>query len=483
MKYFKLFFIGIIVCMSFSLCKPAAHQPDEYLRRAPRIFPDYTNTVFPVNIAPPNFKIQERGETYQVEIGTGGETAFVCESDGADVIIPQKKWHALLDQAKGRSVFFRITVCRDGKWVRYSDIINSISPISIDPYLVYRKLYPGYEQWNEMGIYQRDISSYDEKAIVENKSINHQCVNCHTFCKNSPDNMILHIRGKNGGTLIFRNNKMTRIDLRNAGLPQNGVYCSWHPSGRYIAFSTNDIKQFFHFQGRKPIEVVDLKSDVVVYDVAGNRILNDGGVLQDSVALETFPAWSPDGRTLFFCRAKSSDCPIEEIRYDLCKVSFDARTRKIGKATTLYEAARQKQSVSFPRVSPDGKYLMFTVSAYGNFSIWHPESDLFLMNLTTGKVRRLDEVNSANVESCHSWSSNGRWFVFSSKRMDGLSAFPHISFFDSKTGKAAKPFMLPQENPSFYQLYMKTFNLPEFIKSPVTIGSGIVRMFSCQSGK
>ena len=119
-------------------------------------------------------------------------------------------------------------------------------------------------------------------------------------------------------------------------------------------------------------------------------------------------------------------------------------------------------------VSPDGNYLMFTLSGYGNFSIWHPESDLYLLDLRNGEVRCLKEVNSKRVESFHNWSSSGKWFVFSSKRIDGLWAHPYIASFDPSTGVAGKPFPVPQEEPDFYLTFMQSFNLPEFLIRPVT---------------
>ena len=111
---------------------------------------------------------------------------------------------------------------------------------------------------------------------------------------------------------------------------------------------------------------------------------------------------------------------------------------------------------------------MFTSSDYGNFSIWHPESELCLLNLQSGNIRNMQEVNSDDVESFHTWSSSGKWFVFSSKRVDGLWAHPFIAYFNPATGLAGKPFMVPQKNPEFYSTFTKTFNLPELITVPIT---------------
>ena len=109
------------------------------------------------------------------------------------------------------------------------------------------------------------------------------------------------------------------------------------------------------------------------------------------------------------------------------------------------------------------------------------------MDLTTGDIRRMVEVNSDDVDSYHTWSSNGHWFVFSSKRMDGLWARPYFASFNPETGETGKPFLLPQEDPLFYDYYTYTYNRPELIKEPVKNGKefeGIIPQKAIQaSGK
>ena len=115
----------------------------------------------------------------------------------------------------------------------------------------------------------------------------------------------------------------------------------------------------------------------------------------------------------------------------------------------------------------DGKYLMFTLSDYGNFSIWHKEADLWLLDLKTGTYRNLEEVNSDDTESYHNWSSNSHWFVFSSRRGDGLYTRLYISSVDGQ-GRIGKPFLLPQQDPyTFYDQLIYSYNVPEFVSAPV----------------
>ena len=147
--------------------------------------------------------------------------------------------------------------------------------------------------------------------------------------------------------------------------------------------------------------------------------------------METFPAFSSDGRRLYFCSAPACRMPesYRKIRYNLQSIAFDPEKRSFGQTIdTLYNANEEGRSAKLPRVSPDGRFLMYTVSDYGNFSIWHKDADLRLLDMLTGKTDSLLQVNSNDVESYHSWSSNSRWFVFSSRRDDGLYTRPYICY-------------------------------------------------------
>lgn len=462
-------YLLILYLFLAAACNQEVVRPDIHTNNQPKLFPDYTDVTFPVNIAAPNFQIQESGDAYYTEIFTEDKVYFTKNSKQPDVIIPLKKWKSLTAETAGRKFYIRISISNNHKWTQYKTIENTISPESIDAYLVYRQLYPGYELWNQMGIYQRNLTNYECTPIIENRTNKSDCMNCHTFCNHSPENMLIHVRGTTNGTILSRNGKTEIINTRKQDMKNSGAYAAWHPNGRYIALSINEIQQFFHATGKKPVEVSDLESDLMLLDTETGRQFTDS-LLSGPQWMETFPTWNPDGKTLYFCRSKAvtSQTPLDSIHYDLYSISFDSTQEVFGNPECLYAASHHNKSISFPRVSPDGKYLMFVYSDYGNFSIWHPESELYLLNLKSNQIRNMEEVNSTNTESFHSWSSSGKWFVFSSKRIDGLWASPFIAAFDPKTGKSGKPFVLPQKNPDFYQTLTQTFNLPELIVSPVT---------------
>ena len=158
----------------------------------------------------------------------------------------------------------------------------------------------------------------------------------------------------------------------------------------------------------------------------------------------------------------------DSARYDIVYRDFDPETYRFSRPDTIVNVASSGKSALLPRVSPDGRYLLYSMAPFGTFHIWHPESDLYVVDLETGENRELTEANSDDTESYHSWSSNSRWIVFSSRRDDGSYTRPYITYF-SPEGKASKAFVVPQESPDYYRHLMKSYNVPEFFVAPVEV--------------
>lgn len=449
-------------------------QVSETLDRKPAIVPDYADITIPANIAPLNFSLKDSVEDAQVVLSYAGQQVEVRAKDN-QFVFPISKWKKLLSSATGNTVEVVVRVKEKGKWLEYAPVKWSVAAEPIDPYIAYRLIAPGYTLWNKMGLYQRNLENYTETPIIENKMSGRNCVNCHSFCMQNPDKMLFHMRETYPGTILVDGDKIEKLNTKTEQTISSLVYPSWHPSGKYVAFSVNNTKQGFHANDRNRIEVFDEASDVVVYDVVKHEVVTTARLFSKD-AFETFPTFSPDGKTLYFCTAAPRPIPEEysEIKYSLCSIGFDPDTRSFGSVVdTLYNASVSGQSASFPRVSPDGKHLMYTLSGYGNFSIWHKDADLYMADLSTGESTPLDILNSDDVESYHSWSSNSRWVIFSSRRIDGLYTRPYIAYID-ENGQACKPFLLPQKDTGFYDRFMMSYNIPEFITGKVKVGGRVL---------
>lgn len=433
----------------------------------PVIYPDYTGVTIPTSIAPLNFNLE--AEALDVTI-TGADGKTLRSKGRSSTSFARKGWLKMLERNVGDSIYVAVSGLYGKSWKTYKPFGIFVSPDPIDYGLDYRLIEPGYEVYSLMGIYERELSSFKQKALLENTQFD-GCVNCHSYNHNDPSALSLHIRGDHGATLIQRGGELEAYNTKTDNTLGFCVYPYWHPSGNYIAYSTNSTRQGFHVQQDKLIEVFDNASDVQIYDVVNNVIITSPELKQEGV-WESFPVFSPDGLTLYFCSAREVEIPGElpSSRYSLVKTSFDPTTGTIGKQIdTLINADIIGQTVIFPKPSYDGKYIMYTRCDYGTFPIWHHESDLWLLDLETGENRPLDEVNSDDTESYHNWSSNSRWFVFVSRRDNGLFTHAYIAHFD-ENGVAGKPFMLPQKDPRhYYDTQFRSYNVPEFVTGPVKL--------------
>ena len=456
MKRTLYILLGIILLASCYRFDPReAHYTDG------PVWPDYMDVTVPVGIAPLNFCYTVQDGPVPVTTFSYGDISIAIK--GREVVWKERQWKKLLEAAKGNDIMVKSSVLKDG-WTIH------VSEDEIDYGINYRLIAPGYEVYSKMGIYERELLSYNEKALLENTQFD-GCVNCHAYNRGNPDNYSLHIRGSHGATLLNIDGMMGAYNTKTDSTLGFCVYPYWHPDGNHIAYSSNSTRQGFHVLPEKLIEVFDLDSDLQVYDIRNNTLISAASI-KDKNVWETFPAFSADGKTLYFCAATPRPIPaeVDQIRYNLCSVDFDPVSGTIGsKIDTVIFAEGMGKSISFPKPSYDGRFLVYTLSDYGNFSIWHHEADLWILDLATGESRPMDKANSADTESYHSWSSNSRWLMFSSRRDDGLYTrlfFTHID----EDGRESKPFMLPQKHPLHYYNYLnRSYNVPEFVTGPVEL--------------
>ena len=420
----------------------------------PPIYPDYCDVTIPENIAPLNFLIREDCEAIEVKAGE-----LTLNASGNEAVFDIDDWKELMQQAADKELEVTVTARVRGRWIQYKPFHWRVVSDKIDPYLTYRLIEPDYEIWNNIQIQQRCIENFDVNALGHYEQLENRCMNCHTYASQNPELSMMYVRGPGGGAILNRNGELSKLNIPGS------VYFGFSPSGRYITYSTQKIIPAFHSDPSKRLEVYDATSNVFVADMEHQRIISSP-LLSDSLKFETFPTFSPDGKYIYYCAADSVSLPtdIKSLQYRLVRIPFDEATGTIG--TQVDTLSTIRSSVCHPRISPDGRFLLYTIADYGTFPIWHPEADLQMMDLATGAVDTLQIVNSQKSDTYHSWSSNSRWFVFASKRDDGLYGKPYFCYID-KEGKAHKPFCLPQEHPAFYDNNLKSFNAPELGKGKV----------------
>ena len=464
----KKFMFAVLMCVVCSCSYNVTS--DRQTDAEPSIFPDYKDVTVPCNIAPLNFSVtEENADAAAVKVEYDGNVRFVKARNGL-VSFGMRFWDSMMEDASGSDITMTVFVKKNGVWTSYRPFTVSVSEDEIDPYLAYRLIPPGYTMWKEMSISQRNLENYRETKIYSNLQGKGNCVNCHTFRDRDPDDMLFHMRSELGGTYIFRDGIKEKLDTKTDSTISALVYPYWHTSGDYVAFTVNTTNEVVHTRNRNVVEVFDEAADVLVYDVNRHEIVTSN-LLSSDKAFETLPTFSPDGRSLYFCSSVAA-LPMperfREIKFSLCRIDFNPEDCSFGtQVDTLFNARTEDRSVSFPRISPDGKYLVFALGDYGNFTIWHKEADLYCIDLSNGEVSPMSALNSDDAESYHSWSSNSRWLTFGTRRDDGLYTKPYFAYIDSE-GNARKPFLLPQKNPlKYYQTHMYAYNIPEFVSGKV----------------
>ncbi|MBN2131913.1 MAG: PD40 domain-containing protein [Sedimentisphaerales bacterium] len=450
--------------------------------RAATISPDYRDVVIPPNIAPLNFQIREAGSRYYVRIRSEKGRSIEISSRSGEIRIPERPWRTLLEMNRGRELHVDVFVLPDRAaddprqvrpaWRRFESFSNTVAVDNIDRYLVYRRIHPAHSTWREMGIYQRDLSTFDESVVLHNRNIAGGCLNCHTLCANRSDTMLISSRSSKYGSAALLNE-----DGRIRKVGTKFGYTSWHPSGKLITYSVNKVALFLHSANREVRDVIDLDS-LLAYYVLDARQIRTAEPLARKDRLETYPTWSPDGRYLYFCSAPLTwkerniiPASYDEIHYDLVRIAYDLDRDQWGRPETVLDAKQTGKSILLPRVSPDGRWLLFCTCDYGCFPVYQKSSDLHILDLqsaadTGNKPYRRLGINSDESESWHSWSSNSRWIAFSSKRGTGLFTRTYLSYID-ENGRACKPILLPQKTPSHYDGCLWTYSVPELVSAPV----------------
>jgi tetratricopeptide (TPR) repeat protein len=311
------------------------------------------------------------------------------------------------------------------------------------------------------------------------------CMNCHSF---SADGKTMGIDldgpGNDKGLYaITAVEKQIRLDDKhvvqwNADGRQEqgrvGFMSQLSPDGRYVvsgfAGSSLRFHDAYYVQNYSDYHFLQVfyptRSLLEIYDRQTGRRQPLPGA-DDPQYVQTGGVWSPDGKWIVFVRAKARDPydknkapaihandPHEtQIQYDLYRVPFN--NGKGGKAERIDGASANGMSNSFPKVSPDGKWIVFVEAR--NAELMRPDSKLYIVPFDGGVVRPL-KSNMDPMNSWHSWSPNSRWLVFSSK---GLGPYTKmfLTHIDAE-GNSSPAVLIDNATAS-----NRAVNLPEFVNT------------------
>jgi tetratricopeptide (TPR) repeat protein len=312
------------------------------------------------------------------------------------------------------------------------------------------------------------------------------CGNCHSFADNgSVLGLDVDYGNDKGAYAIMSVAKHMVMDdakiitwadyKRQDGELTFGLLSRVSPTGRYIVSTVKDRSVFVAIPDLMISQLFfPIKGILVVYDRETKTFAALPGA-DDPQYVQSNAVWSPDGKEIVFARAKAyhaerlaqqnnalvdeKDVPeftVEKkpFRYDLYRIPFN--DGKGGKPEPLRGASGDGMSNFFPKYSPDGKWIVFCKAR--SYMLLQPDSELYIMPAKGGGARRL-RYNTARMNSWHSWSSNSRWLVFSSK-VNGPYTQLFLTHID-EDGNDSPPVLLER-----FTSPDRAANIPEFVKIP-----------------
>lgn len=464
-------------------CRQEAPQTDRLAGYMPPIFPDYTETTIPPNIAPLRFLLADTCETKKAAatFECGAERITVWAADGHSIAIGSQAWRRLTKNAAGRVITVKVTAHIDGQWVGYAPFNLYVATDSIDPYIVYSRMDPDCRVTGHVGLYERCLESFHERPIFTSDMIQGGGIGPAIFCQHNAQRMLLPLRDASACTLLTDSNDIEKLNTTSIpGLP-SPTHAAWHPSGRYIAFAVDR-------SARQ--DARETASNIVIYDITKHELFTSPQLFSDSTSA-TQPAFSPDGETLYFCAtSQMAITRSDSAKYHLCALAFNIHGgHRFGrKVDTLYHSrpappqptkrksdktppkrpeVRPNGSAAYPCPSPDGRYLLFTTADFGCRPADCPASDLALYDLKRKAYLPIDTLCSDGyAETAQAWSSNGRWIVYTSRSIDGLYDYLFIAHL-APNGRPDKPFLLPLKAADGYRRTLQSFAAPTLITAPI----------------
>ncbi len=334
----------------------------------------------------------------------------------------------------------------------------------------------------------RDIRQPESRTVLTNMPT---CANCHSFSRDGKT-MGIDVDGPANDKGLYALVPVDRhMSIQNknvvqwntdgqAGKVRVGFMSQVSPDGRFVVgtfagSSAEDVSNTYYVTNFKDYRFLQVfyptRGILEWYDRStGKRQPLPGA--DDPRFVQTDGVWSPDGKYIVFARAEAKDPypagqkkairandPNEtQIQYDLYRVPFNEG--KGGTPEPIAGASQNGMSNNFPKVSPDGRWIVFVQCHNGQ--LMRPDSQLYIVPSEGGTARRL-RANTTQMNSWHSFSPSGQWLVFSSKARSVYTQM-YLTHIDAD-GNSSPAILIDNSTAS-----NRAVNLPEFVNIP---GDGI----------
>jgi tetratricopeptide (TPR) repeat protein len=402
-------------------------------------------------------------------------------------------WAAMANQPAGRQVTVIVHGLSESGAVRILsrgeiELIFAAEPVGAP--IFYRDV-PLKPSKNENGVIQplapnalpliawrlRDVGKPESRMVLHDMPT---CANCHSFSADGKT-LAMDIDGPSGDKGAYAIAPIQREMVIHAAdiiswndfprkLPGHktiGFLSCISPNGRYVVTTVNESVYVVNFTDFRFLQVFyPTRGILAYYDRQTGRISPIRGA-DTAIFVHCDPVWTPDGSSIIFARAsacssKGVDRPLAEkanddkelpIQYDLYRMPFNSG--RGGAALPIEGASHNGMSNTFPKVSPDGRWIVFVKCRNGQ--LMRPDSRLWIVPADGGKAREM-RCNTSLMNSWHSFSPNGRWMVFSSKANTPYTQL-FLTHIDS-IGNDSPPILIPNSTAD-----NRAANLPEFVNT------------------
>ncbi len=455
----------------------------------------HDQTLFPPDIAAPTVRWTDSSDMaslWRIEVRFEDKgNALGFEADGGDWRPTEGEWAEIKRRSTDAPAELRVAgFGADGALASEDRVRIRTSTDPVGDAIFYREVpLPFIEAVQDPSRIRWRFGSVDSidqpPVVLENLPV---CGNCHSF---SGDGGTLGLdvdygNDKGGYAILPVSEQMVLNDEkiitwsdfeRDDGEATFGLLSQVSPDGRYVISTVKDRAVFVATPGIEYSQLFfPIKGVLVVYDRETRTFAPLPGA-DDPAFVQSNPTWSPDGEYVVFARAKAYEKPSiadvdsillneddvpefiednEPFKFDLYRVPFnDGRG---GVAEPIAGASHNGKSNFFAKYSPDGEWIVFTQAE--NYMLLMPDSELYIIPAEGGEARRLS-ANTPRMNSWHSFSSNGRWLVFSSK-----ANTPYTQLFlthINHEGRSSPPVVLDR-----FTSADRAANIPEFVPLPAT---------------
>jgi tetratricopeptide (TPR) repeat protein len=447
--------------------------------------------IFPPEIASPTVRWSDtssRNDRWLVSIrfgkGSSRMNIFTAKNEWRP---DNTQWETIKKYSVDSFAHLKVIGLNGGRVLGRGEIAFTTSKDRVDDPIFYREVTlpfadavkdPSRIRWRFGAVSQERLPP----VVLTNLPV---CGNCHSF---SADGSILGMdvdygndKGAYALTAVAKRMRLAVSDIiswsdykREDGQPTFGLLSQVSPDGRFVASTVKDISVFVPRSDLMFSQLFfPIKGIILIYSRLDRTFAPLPGA-DDTAFVQSNPAWTADGKYLVFTKSKvyhlrkkhdtnklllSEDECREFLtretlfRYDLFRIPFNNGAG--GKAEPLRGASGDGMSNYFPKFSPDGKWIVFCKAQ--SFMLLQPDSRLYLMPASGGEPR-LMRCNTDRMNSWHSWSSNSRWIVFSSKANSAYTQL-FITHVD-ENGNDAPPVLLEQ-----FTSPDRAANIPEFINA------------------